>query len=228
MANKFEVAHQWWHSNCLSITRVMCMSKERKAIHDLIAGCTQVSFMYKMILSIDRSLFAIQNAKMKIWYIFNRTQIWTQLQQLYTRHCNVSSNGCNNKKPCQVAGKQQHILIIIVLIASNCVLFSGMLCWEGCWRTMVRPDQNSPKGSLPPLRIVIYHLWFWSTQHFPHHLNILIFTSLYVITKLQNPSTCPETTPSGEHQVSNSFHSHIFANLETSLQSSIITENQET
>lgn len=125
-------------------------------------------------------------------------------------------------------GKQQHILIIIVLIASNCILFSGMLCWEGCWRTVVRPDQNSPKGSLPPLRIVIYHLWFWSTQHFPHHLNILIFTSLYVITKLQNPSTCPETTPLREHQVSNSFHSHICANLETSLQSSIITENQET
>lgn len=205
----------------------MCMSKERKAIHDLIAGCTQVSFMYKMILSIDRLLFAIQNAKMKIWYIFNRTLIWTQLQQLYTRHCNQMVVTTWSHVRLQ-GGKQQHILIIIVLIASNCILFSGMLCWEGCWRTMVRPDQNSPKGSLPPLRIVIYHLRFWSTQHFPHHLNILIFTSLYVITKLQNPSTCPETTPSGEHQVSNSFHSHICANLETSLQSSIITENQET
>lgn len=167
----------------------MCMSNERKAIHDLVAGCTQVSFMYKMISSIDGSLSPIQNAKMKIWYIFNRTLIWTRLQRLYARHCNVSSDGCNNMKPSQVAEKQQHILIIIVLIASNCIRFSGMLCWEGCWRTMVRPHQNSPKRSLPPLGIVIYHLWFWSTQHFPHHLNILIFTSLYIITKLQNPST---------------------------------------
>lgn len=53
-------------------------------------------------------------------------------------------------------------------------------------RGMVRgPHKDPPKLSMLALWRLIYYLCFWSSQHLPHHLHILISTCLHIITKLQ-------------------------------------------
>lgn len=54
---------------------------------------------------------------------------------------------------------------------------------------IIRPYQNPPERSLLTLVIVCNHLCFCPSQHFPHYLNILVFTGLYIIMQLQQPST---------------------------------------
>lgn len=64
------------------------------------------------------------------------------------------------------------------------------MCREGRGCIMVRPHKNPPERPLLRLGMGTYQPWFWFAQHFPHHLDVLISTGLYIIVKLQQPSTC--------------------------------------
>lgn len=91
-------------------------------------------------------------------------------------------------RSCHTCLDSPDTLFITVEDAASCLLMS-MVWGEGWVGTITGPYKYSPQWSALVFMVSRCHFCLGFSKHFPHNLNILVPTSLYVVMKLQKSST---------------------------------------